>query len=481
MMESRVRWRAPDVAQVINASGIRFGAEVDVAIVGGGAAGLVAALRAREAGAEVLVIERDALPRGSTALSAGLIPAPATRFQRAAGIVDSTELFASDILRKAKGEPDAATVKLLAGTIGPAIEWLADEHGLPFSVIDNFTYPGHSAMRMHGLPGRSGGELMDHLTAAAERAGVVMLTEAVADTLIRGDEALIRGVGVARPDGSRETMGCRALILACNGYGGNPALVTRHAPEMADALYFGHAGNRGDAVLWGEELGAGLRHLSGYQGHGSVAHPHGILITWATVTEGGFQVNATGRRFHNEATGYSEAAAAVCAQPGGVAWQIFDARIAAIARQFEDFRNAEAQGALISGGDWSDLAGRMRIDAAALESAAAEASSLKDSCQTDAFGRDWAGVPRLLPPYHAVRVTGALFHTQGGLEVDSAARVLRQGGKAFTNLFAAGGAACGVSGSDASGYLSGNGLLTAVGYGFIAGTAAAAAGDKGRQ
>ena len=112
---------------------------------------------------------------------------------------------------------------------------------------------------------------------------------------------------------------------------------------MDGALYFGHAGNRGDAVLWGEALGAELRAMSGYQGHGSVAHPHGILITWAVIMEGGFQVDAQGKRFSDETHGYSEQAAVVLQKPGGVAFDIFDARIAAIARQFEDFRTAEAQ------------------------------------------------------------------------------------------------------------------------------------------
>ena len=70
---------------------------------------------------------------------------------------------------------------------------------------------------------------------------------------------------------------------------------------MQGALYFGHHGNRGDAVLWGEALGAKLAHLPGYQGHGSVAHPHGILITWATIMEGGFQVDAGGERFRTKA------------------------------------------------------------------------------------------------------------------------------------------------------------------------------------
>ena len=80
---------------------------------------------------------------------------------------------------------------------------------------------------------------------------------------------------------------------------------------------------------------------------------------------------------------------------------------------------------------------------------------------------------KLEAPYCAIKVTGALFHTQGGLAIDARTRVLRQKGPAFLNLFAAGGAAVGVSGTQASGYLSGNGLLTATVFGRLAGQAAA--------
>ncbi len=138
----------------------------------------------------------------------------------------------------------------------------------------------------------------------------------------------IRGVEILRGDGARERIGCDALILACNGYGGNPDLVRRFIPEMANALYFGHPGNRGDAVLWGEALGAQLAHLGAYQGHGSVATPHNILITWAVIMQGGIQVNSEGRRFCDESRGYSEQAADVLRQPGGIAWDVFDERIA---------------------------------------------------------------------------------------------------------------------------------------------------------
>jgi fumarate reductase flavoprotein subunit len=461
------------VTTVLRAEGVGFDVEVPVLVVGAGAAGLVAGIAAREEGAEVLLLERYAVPRGSTALSAGLIPAAGTMWQRAAGIADDPDILAGDISRKCKGQADRAAVDTVARAIGPVLDHLGHAHGLAFSVITDFAYPGHSVHRMHGLADRSGLSLVDALRAAAERAGVEIMTDARATTLFARPDGGVAGVEIARPDGARERIGCRALVLACNGYGGNKALVARHVPSLAEGLYFGHAGNQGDAVLWGEALGAATADLGGHQGHGSVAHPHGILITWATMTEGGFQVNRDGLRFHDESRGYSEAAADVLAQPDGLAWSIFDARVAGIARQFEDFRRAEAQGAVLLADDIAALAARAGLPAGALAATLAEIGELRRDGAVDRFGRDWRGAKALLPPYAAVKVTGALFHTQGGLVVDSNARVLRPDRSPLPNLFAAGGAARGVSGSDASGYLSGNGLLTAVAYGFLAGREAA--------
>ena len=150
---------------------VPFDFDVETLIIGAGAAGLVAALAAREAGQDVLVIEADAVPSGSTALSAGLIPAAGTRFQRAVGIADDAAVFATDIQTKAKGENDPALVAAMAETSSEVIEWLVDQHGLPFSLVTDFDYPGHQRRRMHGLPSRSGRELIDALRAAAEQAG----------------------------------------------------------------------------------------------------------------------------------------------------------------------------------------------------------------------------------------------------------------------------------------------------------------------
>lgn len=443
----------------------RFDIEVETLVIGAGAAGLVAALAAAEAGQDVLVLEADPVPAGSTTLSAGLIPAAGTRLQRAAGIHDSPALFAADIQRKAKGENDPGLVATLAEGAAPTIDWLSERHGLAFSLVTDFLYPGHSVPRMHGLPSRSGRELVDALRAAAEAAGVMLACNRRARVL-HHEGRLVRGVSADAPGGA-ERIGCWRLILACNGFGGNRELVARHMPQAAKALWFGHDGNRGEAVLWGEALGAAVRHLGAYQGHGNVAHPHGVLITWATITEGGIQVNRAGERFWDESQGYSEAARAVLSQPGGEAFTIFDGRIAAIARQFEDFRQAEAMGAVRQGDTPEELARSLGLPEAALATTLAELP--RDG--TDAFGRRFKGPP-LAPPFHGVRVTGALFHTQGGLVTDRRARVLAGDGEAFPNLFAAGGAACGVSGSGDAGYLSGNGLLSAVVLGRIAGMGA---------
>ncbi|WP_106609532.1 FAD-dependent oxidoreductase [Shimia abyssi] len=442
-----------------------FDLEVELLIIGAGACGLIAALSAKEAGQEVLVIEADAVPSGSTALSAGLIPAAGTKLQQAAGIDDNPAQFAADIQAKAHGENDQELVDLMAQNAAEVIDWLTDTHGLPFSVVDDFDYPGHSSRRMHGLPTRAGAELIDALRSAAERASIDIICGRRAETLYFTG-GLVHGIAARRPDGGVETIGCKRLILACNGFGGNRALVAQHMPEIESGLWFGHDGNRGEAVLWADQIGAATQHLGAYQGHGNVAHPHGILITWATITEGGVQVNRAGKRFWNEAQGYSEAARAVLSQPGGEAFAIFDARIAEIARQFEDFKRAEAQGVIKTANSLDELAVALGLPADAL---GGTIDSLP-AAGTDSFGRVF-GKTRLAPPYCGVRVTGALFHTQGGLRVGNSARVITRDGLPIPNLFAGGGAACGVSGRGDSGYLSGNGLLAAAALGRIAGNA----------
>lgn len=456
--------------RVVRAPRIEAEVQVSVAIVGGGACGLVAALMLHDAGIECVVLERDAQPSGSTALSSGFIPAPGTQAQRAAGVADdSPERLAADIQAKAHGRAAPELVQAYAQAVGPALDALQQRHGLDWVLLDNFLYPGHTRHRMHALPQKTGAALMAAFQAAAESAGIPVLTEALVHTLwLAEDEDRVIGLGYRRPDGQEERLACDLLLLACNGFGGNTAMVAELLPEMRDASFGGHVGNDGSAILWGRELGARLRDLGGYQGHGSWVTPQGALMSWAVMMEGGVQINAQGRRFHDETQGYSEAAVHVLAQPGGIAWNVFDAALLALAREFPDFREAESAGALRRCDSVAELAQCIGCDAAVLQGTL---DAMGSSAQAD--GRALAR--QLAPPYYAVKVTGALFHTQGGLDVSPDMRVLRAAdGQPLPNLLAAGGAAGGVSGDAVWGYLSGNGLLSAVAGGAIAAKSAVA-------
>lgn len=447
--------------------------DVEVLIVGAGACGVVAALAARARGADVLVLERDATASGSTALSSGFVPAAATRVQRQAGIEDSAQVFASDIQAKAKGSADPALTALFTREIAAVMDWLGETHGIPFEVLEGFLYPGHSRTRMHAVPERTGQALIDRLWRAAERHDVALMTEARATRLLLDDSNIPSAVTLMRPDGSSETVTADNIVLACNGFGGNNAMVREFIPQMGDALYFGHAGNQGDAIAWGRQLDLQLADMAAYQGHGSVAHPHGVLITWAIIMEGGVQINQAGRRFWNESEGYSEAALAVLAQDDASAWDLYDQRIHQMALQFPDYRRAMAAGAVQSAPSLAELAALLRLDQAAISQELGEINGSVQAHRPDRFGRSFEARHELQRPFYAVRVTGALFHTQGGLAVDDSMRVKRRNGEIIENLFAAGGAARGVSGNSVSGYLSGNGLLAAIAGGFVAGNAAA--------
>ena len=129
-----------------------YDSEIAVVVVGGGACGMTAALRLADAGVDTVVLERNARPAGSTAMSSGFVPAPGTRFQKALGIQDNAQVFAADIQKKAAQGADPSVVRAVTERIGPALEWLADAHGLDWIVLDDFLYPGHSRMRMHAVP-----------------------------------------------------------------------------------------------------------------------------------------------------------------------------------------------------------------------------------------------------------------------------------------------------------------------------------------
>jgi fumarate reductase flavoprotein subunit len=436
-------------------------------VVAGAGGGLVGALRAAAHGLSVLVVERNEnfAIGNNTAMSTAMVPGAGTRWQREAGIDDSPETFLADIMAKTHGEADERLARALTSVSAPLVEWLADGLGLPMSLVTDFPYPGHSRFRCHTVPGRAGRSLLQHVIRRAKRNDLVdILAPARLIDVVVGDDGIEAAV-VTGPSGE-ERIPTRALLMATNGFGADPELVRRNIPEIAGAVYYGSEGSTGDALRIGERLGAATAYLDAYQGHAALAMPAATLAGWATVMHGAFLVDREGRRFGNETTGYSEYAAQVLERAGGEAWIILDQRIHEACLEFQDYRDTVESGAVKWGDTIAAVAQSAGLAVDGLEETGRQAAA-SAAGEQDPFGRGyWENT--LEPPFAAIAVRPALFHTQGGLVVDDNARVLTREGTPIRGLYASGGAAAGISGHGAGGYLAGNGLLPAFGLAYLA-------------
>ncbi len=377
------------------------GEDVPDLVVAGAGGGLVAAVRAARLGRKVLLVEAsEHFPRANnTAMSTAMVPGAGTRWQAEAGIDDSPECFAADLARKTKGEADPALARALATISARLVTWLADDAGLAISLVTDFPYPGHSRLRCHTVPGRTGKTLLAGLLAAARAEPEITVISPARLTGIGADGGAVDHVVLTYPDGRTEAVGTPAVLLATNGFGANPALVRQYLPEIADALYHGSPQSTGDALRIGMGLGADTGFLDAYQGHAALALPAGTLAGWATVMHGGFLVNDLGERFGDETVGYSEYARSVLRQPGGRAVIMIDQRVHDACLAFDDFRDTAASGALVWAADVPGLACRLGLDPARLAATFEEAASAARGELADRHGRThWGSRSGLLTP-----------------------------------------------------------------------------------
>ncbi len=443
--------------------------DTDVVVAGAGAAGLAAAIRAADGGARVALLEASSTFRqgSNTSMSTSMVPVGGSRWQEELGIVDdSPDVLFDDIMAKSKGAADPVVARALVDVGRDLSEFLADDCEVPLELLTDAVFPGHSHKRHLCVHDRAGRTMHRHLLEAADKRDdlTTIIPLRVVDLEQLDDGWLVRAES---PDGTEQEIVTGSVVLATNGFGANPERVARHIPEVRDGLYFGGDHSLGDALDIGERLGADVGFLDSYQGHGSVATPHGVLVTWTTMMNGAFLVNANGERFGDETTGYSEFGVQVLAQPDAVAWLIYDETVHERALPFDDYQQLIEADGIRWAADAVSLAALIGCDEAAITNTLASVSAYTSGAETDPLGRTlWPHA--LETPIAAVKVTGALFHTQGGLSVDGNANVLRNG-EPIPGLYAAGGAAAGISGNGAAGYLSGNGLLSALGLGFIAG------------
>ena len=446
-----------------------FDYEADIIVVGGGACGLMAAYRAGLTGLDVILLERDSRLGCNAEIASGSVPAAPTEHQRRAGVQDSAEQMAKDIMQKSGNQANGAIVDVLCQRSPELIHIFEHRLGVPMELNTDASRYGFSAMRLHNGPGRTGAPLINGLRKAVQNmANVTYVDQTPGAGLIVSESGDVQGV-IASPDGQKQNLGAKRVILACDGFGSNQEMIAQYIPHMHGLPSIGVQGNMGDAIRWGLELGGAVAHMCGYQAHGLVCAGYGTRLVPEIPQLGAIIVNRQGNRFAREDQGYSEFAREVLGQPDQVGIAIFDQRTVDIVARLDHWKDTMASGAVKSAPSVEALAALFKLPLDAVQRSFEQCSGLL----ADPFNRASLPVPSQGPFYGAI-ITGALVHTQGGLVVDVHARVCRPDGSVIPNLYAGGGSAAGLSGDQPEGYLSGNGLLSAYGLGLIAGEHAAA-------
>jgi len=439
----------------------------DIIVVGAGGCGMMAALVAAKKGARVLLLEKTQKAGGGTAFSSKGIRAAGSRRQREFKIDDSAELYAQDILRRNNRESDPVVTMHLTEASGRVADFLAEVVGIEFH-IGAFAF-GHSAQRAHSW--HSDKSITDFLFAAVEREqNIQMRCSTPVLSLKQNETGAVTGVETS--DGA---LAAQSVILASGGFGASAELLSQYIPKAVNIPFPGHYGSTGDGIKMGLAAGAATENMGSFQPYPAYIGPGKRAVAPEVVLSGGIMVDAGGKRFIDETRYPGGLGIKMLDLPGKQAFEIFDERVYQLHRNAPGLRGLAGlydAGLLLRTGTAEELAGNLGIDAAGLGQTIRAYNESATGGGKDAFGRML--LEPMSAPFYGIKVTVALYHTQGGLKVTSHGQVLRGDGSIIPNLYAGGGVAVGVSGKGLEGYLPGNGLLASLGLGMRAAEHAAA-------
>ncbi|MBN9051055.1 MAG: FAD-dependent tricarballylate dehydrogenase TcuA [Rhizobiales bacterium] len=448
-----------------------------IIVVGTGLAGLSAALAAKEAGADVLVIDKapETSMGGNTRFSGGALRTPSKD-------VSAADLVA-ELMQMSSGRANPRIAKVLYDEAESGVQWLRDR-GVTILKSDE-ERPDFRGSKMPWHAKGNGYGLVASLFPNLAKQNIEVRFEAKALDLITAESGAVVGIRIRHQ--GREVVLMGTVILACGNFQANVEMRTRYLGQGADGLIVrGSRYNTGDGLRMAMNAGA--------QSTGNWGDFHSaVLDARSSPVEAGetnintyphtVMVNLEGRRFVDEGadffdTTYVTYGKAVLAQPGGRAFCLFDAKAAERGLVYglrDDFEPIQA-------GSLSRLAGALGIDATALEKTITEFNAAIGPGEFDPDRRDgkstvglvppksnWA-LPLDTPPYFALPVTGGVTFALGGLKTDEWGRVFDTEERLMPGLYAAGEIMGGVFYQK---YPGGASLVRSVVFGRIAGRHAA--------
>ena len=462
-------------------------ADFDVIVIGGGGAGLAAAIEALDAGAHVLVCEKAQRIGGSTANSGGVIMAAGSDVQRERGVEDSVDALFEHYMTHNKYLVEAGLARTLCEGGQETLDWLRgfgvrfDPDALYVTGVENPATP-----RGHPAEG-NGHAIMVALENAAMSRGLEVAVNTRVAGVLRDEGGHVEGIFA---DGVKVT--ASSVVVTTGGFGNDFELLESWFPNAARHgqdwhFYVGIDENTGDGHRLAQAAGAAIVG----QGFGQALltakfskEPEPYIPGWLVY------VNCEGRRFVNETGAYVIMDHVVNAQAGGRCWAIMDH--AAFSRddmnpryrtpeflifptpnwQPEALARHLEHGAIYKGETLGDLARQAGIAPVVLASTIAQYNEAAKLGFDPHYLKDKRYLlPVAQPPWYAIELRPAgVGSTHAGLRIDTQARVYDTGGEPIPGLFAAGECTGGVMAHYVGG---GNSLLNNFVFGRVAGRNAA--------
>ena len=443
--------------------------DCDVLVIGAGGAGMAAAIKASEAGANVILIEKMNNIGGNTLLSGGEIAAPGNWLQEAG--VDSVEQMEAD-LAKAGGKPELDHV--LAATALDAAEWLRDDVKVEFEDYMLF-FGGHSVERSLVPKGATAVELVNKLWAKVQQQGVTVFTNTRATQLLTEDGRVIGAK--AENNGKEIEFHAKNVVLTTGGFGSNVEMRKANDPAMDEKILSTNTvGSTGDGITMATAIGADTVDMQYIQTYPTCDAETGALLYVADVRldSYGILVNKEGKRFVEELEARNVISKAVTEQTGACSYLFWDEdamQKSGVAETHKaEYEDLLARGQLVRG-TLEECCAHFGVDAENLK------KTLSDWNQYCADGEDKEFNKRgdLIPiseegPYYMLVSKPAIHHTMGGIAIDPETHVLDTDGNVIEGLYAAGEVTGGIHGNNRLGSCA---IADIIVFGRIAGENAA--------